>query len=314
MIVGLSHTDLDGVSSAWLVDKIYQTEEIVKANYNEIRGSLEFLFEKYGKVDLIISDLYLAPEDVAFVVSNFRTVVIFDHHPQSARYLPANDEIENFTIHYDESKSATKIIYDHTEIIDIPFTDVERKYVELVNIFDLWKIDSPEFVYARMANDLMFHYGWDVWFDKLKSGNVPDIPNGLTKEELKLCRDVFEKINSVKDTAQTIETNHGSTIVFLDSDERSAINFVPQLFTSKTNIFYIVTFVGFYKISIRCYGDIDVKLGKEIAKFSESVDVIQNAGGHDKAAGFSFKKDVKLETVVDVIDKFEDYIFEGNSV
>ena len=178
----------------------------------------------------------------------------------------------------------------------------------------MWKIDSPEFVYARMANDLMFHYGWDVWFDKLKSGNVPDIPNGLTKEELKLCRDVFEKINSVKDTAQTIETNHGSTIVFLDSDERSAINFVPQLFTSKTNIFYIVTFVGFYKISIRCYGDIDVKLGKEIAKFAESVDVIQNAGGHDKAAGFSFKKDVKLETVVDVIDKFEDYIFEGNSV
>lgn len=312
-IVILTHTDLDGVSSGFIAEKVFKAKSVISSNYVDIADKLKHIHDTYGAVHLVITDLHVEPMDVQYALKTFKSVKLFDHHAQTEKYFQLPEIDNRFELYYDKSRSATQIVFDYGEENGYEFSETERKYVRYVNMFDLWMHREKEFVYARIINELYWRDKFFTFLGKLRSGGALDVPNGLSEADLKYCRDSFEKIDSVKNTAEWFNTEQNSAIIFLKEDEKSAINHIPQLMSScsKTGIFYIV-YRGYdkYMCSVRVDDskEPDFEMGNLMKKFAKTEDDIISAGGHDYAGAMSFKPHVTLKGVVELIDKLEGII------
>lgn len=312
----LTHTDLDGVVSGWLAERVFQAKSVISSNYTEIANKLKHIKDTYGDVCLVITDLHVEPMDLKYALDNFLAVKMFDHHPQTEKYheLPSLDK--RFTLTYDNTRSATKLVYDYGVDEKYPWSDLDTQFVNQVNMFDMWNHRDPEFPYARMANDLYWRDKFFSFMGKLRSHGALDIPRGLSKEDLKFCRESFEAIAKVKYEAEWMNTEYGSTIVFLEAHQKSAINLIPQMMgsTSTTGLFYIVYYgADKYTCSVRVddTDEPEFEMGNLMKKFSNTCEGVSGAGGHDYAGGMAFKPEVNLKGAVQIINELEDMIHEG---
>jgi hypothetical protein len=313
--VVLTHTDLDGVVSGYLAEMGFDAQGVVSANYHEVSNKLNYIKKHYGDCDLVITDLHIEDKDLFYALKNFSTVKLFDHHKQTKKYHSVPEAFPKFELFFDESRCATKIVADHIIEKGTVLTDDQYEYVELVNIFDLWLHKEKKFPYSRILNDLYWRDGWKASLERLRNKGIPKIPDGLSKEDLRFARESFNKIAQVGQTAEWFSTEYGSTIVILESHQKPAINFIPQMMQSDTGIFYIIYYVnGTYKCSVRV-DDTDsppFEMGDTMQMFARDYDEILTAGGHDYAGAMSFVKDIKLSRVVELIELIEDSLHEND--
>lgn len=148
-IINISHNDLDGYGSSFILSKAIKVDEAVHVNYGEITDALQ----KIGNVVsdgifIIITDLNLNEDEFKYLNSNFKNWLVIDHHggdfPQSLNKEYPNKYILNTNI------SATKGTFNYfkedlREFFKFnDFINLE-KLSNIVNAYDMWDEQNPLF-------------------------------------------------------------------------------------------------------------------------------------------------------------------------
>lgn len=317
MNVVLTHTDLDGVCSGYLAGIAFETDVVVSSNYNEVRKKLQYLSTDYPSSDLIVTDLNLLPEDLQFALKVFKTVTIFDHHESSSLFEGLGEVNDRFELYFNGNICATTLVYAYMQRNGHSFTKEEQNFFRLVNLYDIWHSEDEDFKYARMANDLFWHYGWRGFYNKLLNQKCFDIPYGLPEAELLTCKAAFEKIDHAGEQAEWYNCASGSTIVMLTNEQKVAINMIPQYKQSETGVYYIVYFSnGVYRASIRIRGDHagEYPFTNILDAMARDNEFVDNAGGHDNAGGMGFIKKVELAQALEIIEEMDAVLFKGKNI
>ena len=283
----------------------------MSANYSEVTNVLAQAYYSYGQGnDLVITDLNILPEDLQFALKHFNTVTIFDHHPSSEDFIPLEKINNRFKIYFSNDVCATTLVQTYMMDQGHEFTDIEKRYFRLVNIYDMWKSDHKEFIYGRIANDIFWMYGWNGYLKKLQQ-EVFDIPKGLSHEELQHAKKSFDDIDQAGRTAEWYNTDCGSTIIILEDHQKPAINLISNYIDSETGIYYIFYYGGRFRCSVRVRGshNDNYDIGGELRAFIETSELLDTCGGHRNAAGSAFKTNVQLGDALTEMERFDSFLF-----
>ena len=150
----LSHIDLDGYSCQFVMQ--YTPYEITNYNANygaEVKSKLEIILENIIKANksalLLITDLNLTADESKWLTHEVSKInknkielvlTLLDHHGSGAESAKKYD-----WYYLDESRCATKIVYDYAkENFEFDEPTWMNQYVNVVNAVDLWKKEEHD--------------------------------------------------------------------------------------------------------------------------------------------------------------------------
>jgi len=162
----LSHIDLDGYSCQLVMKYTPYIKHNYNANYGpEVKSKLTIMLENIRsekkKALILISDLNLSADESRWLndaVAKLNqqkidvTLKLLDHHGTGA------ESAKKYEWYYlDESRCATKIVYDYAkENFEFDAPAWMQKYVAVVNAVDLWKKDEHDnFEYGKVCMRLV---------------------------------------------------------------------------------------------------------------------------------------------------------------
>jgi len=158
MIYSVSHTDLDGFGSQFVIDAFYNNVKYYNVDYGDIEDVLFKIFYKITKNDtLYITDLNLTL-DVSKKLDEIRKTIGFevqllDHH------ITGMDSAEIYDwYHLDTKICGTKITYNY---MTQKFPNVElpagfKETVDMINIYDMWIKKDPLFRKSQLLSNSVF--------------------------------------------------------------------------------------------------------------------------------------------------------------
>lgn len=162
----LSHIDLDGYSCQLIMKYTSYKKYNYNANYGaEVKSKLEIILEKIQKEKkaalILISDLNLTADESKWLTHEVAKlnkakldlkITLLDHHGSGAQSAKIYDW---YTL--DESRCATKIVYDYAkEHFNLDEPEWMEKYVNVVNAVDLWKQEEvSNFEYGKVCMRLV---------------------------------------------------------------------------------------------------------------------------------------------------------------
>ena len=134
----ISHTDLDGLGSIVLA-KYFELpfDEIYSWDYEfEEIPQCKTIMESADEI--IIADLSISEAAFDHLVSMGKKVVIYDHHATSSWLAKKLGSV------HDESRCGTKIFFEeYVAPLVGRFKPIVREFVELVDVYDRWVLESP---------------------------------------------------------------------------------------------------------------------------------------------------------------------------
>ena len=145
----LSHIDLDGYSCQFIMKYTPYNITNYNANYGaEVKSKLEIILENIRtnkkSALILISDLNLTADESKWLTNEVRkmtgnkmdvVIKLLDHHGSGAESAKKYD-----WYYLDESRCATKIVYDYAkEHFELDEPSWMNQYVNVVNAVDLWK-------------------------------------------------------------------------------------------------------------------------------------------------------------------------------
>jgi len=80
-IVLISHVDLDGITSAKVVNAVVNADNVKILQYDEVDEKLAEKLKIDGYTKIIISDMYVEREEILKAMESFAEILILDHHP-----------------------------------------------------------------------------------------------------------------------------------------------------------------------------------------------------------------------------------------
>jgi len=80
-IVLISHTDLDGIAAAKVVNEVVDSDEVMFVNYGDINLDLVGKLKEGGFTKVIMTDLMIDNNKFVSGLEEFADVLILDHHP-----------------------------------------------------------------------------------------------------------------------------------------------------------------------------------------------------------------------------------------
>lgn len=154
-----SHTDLDGCGCILVLDYFnIKYDKAEMCDYDKYNSEVEF--NKLLEFDEIYcTDYSMSTEIVEKLLSLGKIVKIFDHHESSE--LLKDIKHENFEIVHDKTRSGTLICYDHFKPKTSRVKRSFRQLIELVNCYDLFKMEDPLWEDALNLNRIL--YGCLSW-------------------------------------------------------------------------------------------------------------------------------------------------------
>jgi oligoribonuclease NrnB/cAMP/cGMP phosphodiesterase (DHH superfamily) len=298
VVYGVHDTDLDGVSCRLLTEYFIKPlcKKYIPLNTVE-RTMVDFNWDTAQKSDIIIfTDI--APSDMIMyqkLIDMNKEVWIFDHHVTSRELL---GELPNYI--YSTEKCGTKILYDY-------ITEGKRKhkiindYVNLVNIYDMWKESDPLRPHAESLHNVLM--GTIAWFSNQTETSKREnfINKQLNKFKNRLDGnfyfDMYEQTIIVK-AKQKIENNYktakknlkkrvdneGNKYLFTECV--SKVSFVAsRLLKEYKDYDYIAIRATFskdgYKFSLRSANGFQV----------EAIAKIYGGGGHSASSGLELTEE-----------------------
>lgn len=168
-VVSITHTDLDGYFSGYIVREVFsKAEEFVQFNvgYHELTDKLHEVFQINNNVrthqgELVITDLNLKEEDAQIIVNNsaiFSRITIIDHHYNSPVVVKLLSETDNCTFVHSKGVSATKLAFDYFTNTEGHFSKKGEHlsdYVKQVNAWDVHDFsDMAIFKRGQVLNDV----------------------------------------------------------------------------------------------------------------------------------------------------------------
>lgn len=290
----VTHGDLDGAGAAVIAETIYKISFTFFADYTTIDSYLfNFISSKKDEkdVELLIADICPSQsvcEELNKVSENFK-VKLFDHHKtrQWATQYPWAT--------FDPMKSGTKLLHEY---VSTTATEGWRHvlshyldFVEAVDAWDLWKLDSPHRARGEQLNAL-FKFLRTQEFIPLFVKN----PEADKEEPIKTLLEYLEKEKQhiIKRAISTCEKSpivrrdslgHMYMIIFT-TDYVSEVCHAILNHPDFNDLHFILAYSPLAETcSLRAKGAIDVS---EIAKKL-------GGGGHKDAAGFHYPVRAHIE-------------------
>lgn len=305
MIKLFTHTDLDGIGCAVLAKLAFQNEvDIEYCNYNEINKKvLDYINCNDNKFSIYITDISVN-EEVAKLLDKRGCVQLLDHHPTALelnKYSWCRVMVEDLK---GVKTSGTKMFYHWLGMNGCFSDELENnktldRFVELVRDYDTWRwIElGDEGILCKQINDLLYLYGKEKFISWCVSKICCSDPFELSDTD-KLLLDIKQKEidNYVEEKDKQLFTSPmcGWIAGFVFA-EKYFSELGNRLCKMHPEIDFIVMIDMDGKVSYRTIKE-NLDLGQRIAKQF-------GGGGHPKAAGSQFSKEILLKTVEEIFYK-----------
>lgn len=313
MIKLFTHTDLDGVGCAILAKLAFNDEvDIEYCNYDEINEKiLDYINCNDNSISIYITDISVN-EEVAKLLDKRGCVQLLDHHPtvlELNKYSWCRVVVEDLK---GIKTSGTKMFY-HWLGMNRWFSDeLENnktldRFVELVRDYDTWRWTElgDEGILCKQVNDLLYLYGrekfisWCVskicYSDSFKLDDTDKLLLDIKQKEID---DYVEEKNKQLFTAPMCGWIAG--FVFAEKYFSELGN---RLCKMHPEIDFIAMIDMDGTVSYRTIKD-NLDLGQRIAKQF-------GGGGHPKAAGSQFSKEILLKIVEEIFYKHQKHNLLG---
>lgn len=155
-ILSISHTDLDGFGSQFVINEILQENNIIdniNLDYSEVNDYLINLdFNLYDKI--YITDLNISNGLVEYINSKTNNVILIDHH------LCDEKNLQNSWYILDTTVSACLGVFNYFNISN---SNLET-FAKFVSAYDTWQQSNNNFQKAVVLSDLVF--SCSLYYDK----------------------------------------------------------------------------------------------------------------------------------------------------
>jgi oligoribonuclease NrnB/cAMP/cGMP phosphodiesterase (DHH superfamily) len=337
----LSHTDLDGYGCQLISKKIFPDGYYFNANYGlEVKTKLKKILQtisnfKEEDIFFLISDLNLNKDEAKKLNKEINylnkegfniTLKLLDHH------ISGKDCANKYDWYYlDETKSATKIVYEYFQTQYKQFDNLCEKgfgsLIEAINAVDIWLEDDKYFEYGKVLltmiaksyeiNDTLFSdnnrsYRLNLLKEAIK---YVDISNGHIKldEMIYHLKKDYLKLENQTDTMDNLSSKY---LVKLLSDKKDDLTIyykghkglltftlgnisilANQFLKANSDYDFFMDVSRRGKASMRANGKLDV---------AQLANKIANGGGHPNASGMAFddwKDIIEYELVKNYIEE-----------
>lgn len=299
MIKLFTHIDLDGVGCAVLAKLAFKDEvDIEYCNYDEINEKvLEYINQNDNKIPIYITDISVK-EELAKLLDKRGNVQLLDHHPTALelnKYSWCRVMVEDLS---GLKTSGTKMFYHWLGMNECFSDELENnkllnRFAELVRDYDTWRWTElgNEGIICKQVNDLLNLYGREKFISWCVSKiccsdsfNLDDTDKLLLDIKQKEIDDYVEE----KDKQLFTSPMCGWIAGFVFADK-----YFSELGNRLCKMHPEIDFVAMIDmdgtVSYRTIRE-DLDLGQRVAKQF-------GGGGHPKAAGSQFSKEVMLKTV-----------------
>ena len=285
MVLSLSHIDLDGISCQIVLHNYFPNVTRMNIGYGKIDEYLDILDESCNTTNftkVFITDLsfsYIQLEKLSKICRKYPKISFYfiDHHPFEEEYKHLI--LSNFHIIITNKASATKLtnLYIKKNFEVTEYTELDR-YVDLVNVYDMWLDNAPDFNLGLVYNDLFWQYGIDhFWcrFSEMFRLNSRD------KEKYKEIITRKNKIlNKLETSGRILKIGDNDLFMIFIDDYQSHIT----LDFPGYKIYVIITSRGSISVRLRDIEDKETVKNLIISKISDLPN-ISSCGGHISAFG-----------------------------
>lgn len=303
MVKLFTHTDLDGVGCAILAKLAFGNEvDIEYCDYDNIN---ENVMNYLNHDDDSLSYIYITDirvnEEVAELLDKRGGVVLLDHHPTALglnKYSWCKVLVEDLS---GIKTSGTKMFYHWLGMNGCLSDDLETneslsRFAELVRNYDTWRWSElgEEGIICKQVNDLLYLYGRDkfiTWCISQIHDNV--FPRLYASDELILSIKQKEIDDYVEEkNEQLITTPMCGRVCGFVFAEKYFSELGNRLCRMHPEIDFVAMIDMSGAVSYRTVKE-DIDLGKDVAQ-------LFGGGGHPKAAGSEFSKEIQLKTIEEI--------------
>lgn len=304
MVKLFTHTDLDGIGCGILAKLAFSNE--VNIEYCEYNNINENVMNYLNHNDDSLSYIYITDirvnEDVAKLLDERGGVVLLDHHPTALglnKYPWCKVMVEDLS---GIKTSGTKMFYHWLGMNgclndDLETNEALSKFAELVRNYDTWRWSElgEEGIICKQINDLLYLYGRDkfiTWCISQIHDNV--FPRLYAFDKLILSIKQKEIDSYVEEKNEQLFTSSmcGKVCGFVFAEK-----YMSELGNRLCKMHPEIDFVAIIDMASQTVSYIavkdDVDLGNDVAK-------LFGGGGHPKAAGSEFSKEVLFKTIENI--------------
>jgi len=332
----LSHIDLDGYSCQLVMKYTPHPTFNYNANYGaEVKSKLDLIIETIKKSKksalILISDLNLTADESQWLSREVAqlnknkidvTITLLDHHGSGAQSAKKHE-----WYYLDESRCATKIVYDYAkEHFELDEPQWMNAYVNVVNAVDLWKKEEHDnFEYGKVCmrlvtetrelNRVMFanedsHYKLSLLLEATKLIDAKNAPILLDENIHKIKKDFFRK-----DEDNTLDNLATDYVVKLLGDKRNTHTIYYKGYrgylsygvgnTSIVGNGFLVAYPEYdFIVDVSYRGAMSLRANNQVSVALISKEWA-NGGGHPNAAGgriMGFKEQYRYDKVKQQIE------------
>lgn len=291
------HSDLDGIGGKIL--SLYfglDYDKYIQLDYDFERTS-DWIKEEIFKYDeVVFTDFCPSKEYLEKLLELGKKVFIADHHESSLWIKEMSHP--NLTVHHDKMRSGTKIyFYEFIKPLYSRIPQVVYDFVDRVDVYDLWLLESPLREEAENLNRLL--YKRIAWNADPQIQYDPFVDNILKKldylSEWKWTEEDLKAIKSAKDKEMLVY-KQSMKMLQTRTDERG-LKFGLFKASSKISIIcsmILTEYAGLdYIIAINTFSPTEYKLSLRSKGFD--VTQLENVSGHKEAGATKFETKEQLD-------------------
>ena len=302
MITHISHTDLDGYGCRAIIETFHPDINFINIDYYDIKKVLNE--ENLGDT-LIITDLNFSADELQILLGMDKKILYIDHHDyneETQNVLGQLKEKNNTKIVWNKEWCATMLTYGvyknrFKKLLDQDLVNNLKHFINLVDVYDMWRVEHKNWDKAFMLNDMFRYFGYDKAYLMLKENKfkIPDEWHTIYKNILKERDDYFTNLKN-NDRIIIDEDNRIGLFILDNAKFSSHITFLYDLD-------HYILFYPFGSLSIR-HKINDEKFLKTFLRYFEKLGEKYNitSGGHLKAQGASLNN-LSEEQRYEIVEK-----------
>lgn len=304
-LIVFSHNDADALGSMLNIEfkmpnirkKYFHTNY---ANIKEKVDEIELYIKQNGNTHILIPDVsFSTAREQLIRLTKLGKCTLIDHHLYPDNFF---DDLD-LKVHHCTTKSATLLCNEYfgntgkNERLD--------KLTQIIDVYDLWQVDSPYFKVAQDFNNYFWLNSIDYLFNEIVNNDYK-LPSNYTETVKNFNINAENSIESYR-KRNLICTSGDITLAFVDDyfnqilvkEMEKGINFVIN-----------ATSFGIIKIRINKNGNFKKEFLDELRiALTGTKDI-----GHNLAFTYKMQKQANFNNLMEEIKKVTDYITELRKV
>lgn len=301
-VVNFHHADFDGAISG----------SCVKAALGENSVSMAYSIAKVGKavIDIIdetdlvlLTDISVYKENLKKLIPYMKNdkLIIYDHHlNEHSKETFSHFNNKSSSVLDSEICGSTLTWYKMSEYYpnNQKLKDLEQ-IVYLSDVYDMWRLDNPDFEYAATLNDLLdYKIGYNPDQFRERFFKNPDPYNLTSEEKMIIERKKLKHNENLKIMERSAAIfdykDHVFVMVEAQATNYTMMHFMNEVLESEHVDMFILKYPRGTQSSVRIPNNSKIK---DLNDWYDDFGCI----GHEKAGGISNEEYPKLKKVLDSI-------------